>query len=263
MIKDYIAYTNNTNNSTLSNAYSIDPILPEEPKLSKIEPNVTTTTTTPVTTSTSTTITSYQDNLRETNQPTKPEIAVTGFEIPSLQDLWLKQNQYVPRASYYRAPKLKVYHHLKTQPPYYDDDNHYPYGRQANSANHASNYNSKPIYSAGNQWLRTSNTMPVHNANNVQFLYTITHNDNNNNNNYRRQPSMALPMQEYPIADRKFGLGTYHPTANMFSGKSTRLYADNNGPDGKLITSSSIIQNWIQPKSHNYPRKPLLNAFNK
>ncbi|XP_046913554.2 uncharacterized protein LOC124494434 [Dermatophagoides farinae] len=89
------------------------------------------------------------------------------FPIPSLESEWLKQNSYVPRARYYKAPELKILHHLKSN----QDEQHHQY---LPPSSHSSSLPQPP--SITNQWSSSGpQTDPSHP---IQFLYSVSHANN-------------------------------------------------------------------------------------
>ncbi|OTF81203.1 hypothetical protein BLA29_008278, partial [Euroglyphus maynei] len=101
-----------------------------------------------------------------TTTVTPSSLSSAPFPIPSLESEWLKQNSYVPRARYYKAPELKILHHMK---PFQDDKQY-----QQMSKNILPQRTSQSIT---NQWspIGSQNEQPSHP---IQFLYSVSHANN-------------------------------------------------------------------------------------
>ncbi|KAH9417668.1 uncharacterized protein LOC113797405 [Dermatophagoides pteronyssinus] len=211
------------------------------------------------------------------------------FPIPSLESEWLKQNSYVPRARYYKAPELKILHHLK---PYQDEQYEQSSNNIPPSSLQSQSLPQSP--SITNQWssVRPQNE-PSHP---IQFLYSVSHANNvpmhsltptsQSSSSYNFNPLTSQrphlqPLQiqssmsqfhRYPIAEN-FGLDAFNHQQQqqyrrrplMVSRKHPVIINNNSNDIEKWPITSSWTQH-LQPSSSSpssSSSSSLLSRFSK
>ncbi|UXI20558.1 hypothetical protein NH340_JMT06501 [Sarcoptes scabiei] len=197
--------------------------------------------------------------------------------LSSLQAKWLRQNSEVPRASYYRAPELKVMHKLKTSPEEQQKQEHWNQPRTIPSdykiinkhqSMHLPLIRNEMISNFGsNSWTPFHNEPKSFGINHqdhlhssrpqqIQFLYSVQHQSPSSS------PSSTLTTtsisnqlpNEYPIIEN-FGLDSFRkfhltqqqppylprkPQHSLSSSSSQQSYS--------YVPAGPITTKWLQPK---------------